>query len=441
MPKLTSIARCAILYIMLVAWPACANALSCSFSITDVAFGNVDLSSGQYVDTTAVLTATCTGNPNQNVRVCPNIAEGSGGNGANGNPRYMLQGSNALAFQLYSDAARTTVWGSWLWAYPPRPPDITFQLDGSGNGSTNQIVYARILANQGSLPGGVYSSSFAGANTRMSYADAAFNSLGGERKYVTMSNGAKDLITALSQSGVNDDVKFALVPFSGEVYVTMEKKYWKGQGSSNALYSSCTRDRKGPYNTTDATPSGTGDRWGFVPNNNPSSQSVNCSSYASHHVEVRDLTTDHQGSLDQISQMSPVDYTNLSGAMDMAYQVLSPNAPFTNGVDYATSGVTKAVVLMTDGAQTTYAFPESGGTKGSVSAGETNLETLCRTMKAQGIRILTVSYDLYDSVTENRLKTCASDDADFYNADTREELVSAFSNITNKLARSMYLSE
>ena len=275
----------------------------------------------------------------------------------------------------------------------------------------------------------------------LDYSLSMNSSLGGERKYVTMSNGAKDLITALSQSGVNDDVKFALVPFSGEVYVTMEKKYWKGQGSSNALYSSCTRDRKGPYNTTDATPSGTGDRWGFVPDNNPSSQSVNCSSYASHHVEVRDLTTDHQGSLDQISQMSPVGYTNLSGAMDMAYQVLSPNAPFTNGVDYATSGVTKAVVLMTDGAQTTYAFPESGGTKGSVSAGETNLETLCRTMKAQGIRILTVSYDLYDSVTENRLKTCASDDADFYNADTREELVSAFSNITNKLARSMYLSE
>ena len=265
--------------------------------------------------------------------------------------------------------------------------------------------------------------------------------LGGERKYVTMRNGAKDLITALSQSGVNDDVKFALVPFSGEVYVTMEKKYWKGQGSSNALYSSCTRDRKGPYNTTDATPSGTGDRWGFVPNNNPSSQSVNCSSYASHHVEVRDLTTDHQGSLDQISQMSPVGYTNISGAMDMAYQVLSPNAPFTNGVDYGTSGVTKAVVLMTDGAQTTYAFPENGGTNGSVSAGEANLETLCSTMKAQGIRILTVSYDLYDSVTENRLKTCASDDADFYNADTREELISAFSNITTKLARSMYLSE
>ena len=265
--------------------------------------------------------------------------------------------------------------------------------------------------------------------------------LGGERKYVTMSTGAKDLINALSQSGVNDDVKFALVPFSGETYVTMEKKYWKGQGTSSDLYSSCTRDRKGPYNTTDATPTGTADRWGFVPTNNPSSQSLNCSSYATHHVEVRDLTTDHQGTLDQISQMSPVGYTNISGAMDMAYQVLSPNAPFTNGVDYGTKGVTKAVVLMTDGAQTTYSFPESGSTYGSVSAGETNLETLCSAMKAQGIRILTVSYDLYDSVTENRLKTCASDDADFYNADTREQLISAFTSITTKLARSMYLSE
>jgi len=267
------------------------------------------------------------------------------------------------------------------------------------------------------------------------------NYLGGERKYVTMRNGAEDLVNALSQSGVNDDVKFGLVPFSGEVYVTMEDKYWHGRGTSSTLYSSCTRDRKGPYNTTDATPTSDDERWGFVPDNNPSKQSLNCSSYASHHVEVRDLTTDHQGTLDQIAQMTPVGYTNISGAMEMAYQLLSPNAPFTSGVDYGTSGVTKAVVLMTDGAQTTYAFPDNGSTSGSVSAGEVNLETLCTNMKAQGIRILTVSYDLYDTITENRLKNCASDDADFYNADTREELISAFNNITTKLARSMYLSE
>jgi len=275
----------------------------------------------------------------------------------------------------------------------------------------------------------------------LDYSLSMNSTLGGEQKYVTMSNGAKDLITALSQSGVNDDVKFALVPFSGEVYVSMAKKYWNGKGTSSTLYASCTRDRKGPYNTTDATPTGTSDRWGFVPSNNPNSQNVNCSNYASHHVQVQDLSTDHQGTLDQISQMSPVGYTNISGAMEMAYQVLSPNAPFTSGVNFGTSGVTKAVVLMTDGAQTTYSFPANGSSKGSVSAGETNLETLCSTMKAQGIRILTVSYDLNDVVAEMRLQNCASSSADFYNADTRDELISAFSNITTKLARAMYLSE
>ncbi len=265
--------------------------------------------------------------------------------------------------------------------------------------------------------------------------------LGGEQKYKTMSNGATQLINALSQFGTNNDVKFGLVPFSGEVYMTMPKLYWKGQGTSTTAYSSCSRDRMGPYNTTDATPVATNDRWGFVPTNNPSRQSVNCSSYATNHVELRDLTTDHQGTLDQISQMQPVGYTNISLAMEMAYQVLSPNAPFTSGVPYGTSGVTKAVVLMTDGAQTTYSFPANGSTNGSVSAGETNLETLCSNMKAQGIRILTVSYDLNDVVAETRLQNCASSDADFYNADTRDQLISAFSEITTKLAHAMYLSE
>jgi len=56
-------------------------------------------------------------------------------------------------------------------------------------------------------------------------------------------------------------------------------------------------------------------------------------------------------------------------------------------------------------------------------------------------RGLTISYDLNDAAAENRLKNCTTEDADFYNADTRDELVGAFSTITTKLARAMYLSE
>ena len=62
-------------------------------------------------------------------------------------------------------------------------------------------------------------------------------------------------------------------------------------------------------------------------------------------------------------------------------------------------------------------------------------------MKADGIRILTVSYDLYDSDTEQRLKNCATNVNDFYDADSKPELVSAFSNITAKLARDMFLAK
>jgi len=280
--------------------------------------------------------------------------------------------------------------------------------------------------------------------------------LGGEQKYKTMRNEAAKLVSALSQGKTNQYVKFGIVPFSSEVYTTMKKKFWYGF-KGNQMRSSCTRDRKYPYNLAATKPTNPGKkkhitRFGWVAeedSGNPNKSGFYdgwenyrsyCGEYSgSRNLVIQDLTKNHTQTYNKILSMSPYGNTHIAVGMEFGYHLLSPNAPFNKGVAYNTEDTEKAVILLTDGAQTTRAFGSGGSYE--VSDGKDNLETLCTNMKADGIRILTVSYDLYDSDTEQRLKDCATNTNDFYDADSKPELVSAFSNITAKLARDMFLAK
>jgi spore coat protein U-like protein len=145
-----------------------AKPANCSFTITNLNFGTVDLTANTTFDTTATLSANCTGNNNAIVRVCPNLANGTGGS-TSGDPRLMLSGTNQLKYNLYQDSARTIVWGSLLDAFASSPPTIDITLNGSGSGSTSATIYGRVWAAQQALPPGSYTSSFSGTNTRIAY--------------------------------------------------------------------------------------------------------------------------------------------------------------------------------------------------------------------------------------------------------------------------------
>jgi spore coat protein U-like protein len=167
-------ALCTLAGAAVVAWPFPTHAapISCGFTITNLSFGTVDLTLNMTIDSTATLSANCTGDAGVVVRVCPNINAGSGGT-TTGSPRFMLSGSDKLNFDLYQDASRTVVWGSYLWAYSSyTAPTIDITLNGGGAGSATATVYGRISAGQQSLPPGSYSSSFSGSNTQIAYAAA-----------------------------------------------------------------------------------------------------------------------------------------------------------------------------------------------------------------------------------------------------------------------------
>jgi spore coat protein U domain-containing protein, fimbrial subunit CupE1/2/3/6 len=122
--------------------PTQADAQACTVSMTNVAFGTVNVLAGTAVDATATVTVTCSGGTGSGQRVCVSIGCGSA---CDSTSRQMSGPSSATArYDLYSNSARTTLWGSWQTGYDT----AGVQMNVNRNSSANQTVYARFLASQ-----------------------------------------------------------------------------------------------------------------------------------------------------------------------------------------------------------------------------------------------------------------------------------------------------
>jgi len=126
-----------------------ADAQSCTVSLTNVAFGTVDVLPGTAVDTTATVTVACSGGGSA-VTACVSIGCGSA---CDATSRQMTgPSSNTARYDLYSDSSRTTLWGSWQTGWDT----AGVQVSVPKNSSTNQTVYARFLASQQTAVAGSY---------------------------------------------------------------------------------------------------------------------------------------------------------------------------------------------------------------------------------------------------------------------------------------------
>lgn len=118
---------------------------NCIVSTTAVAFGNVDVTAGTNVDGTGTFSVTCT-----NGTAWAAAANAGSGTGATLATRKMANGTNLLNYALYTDTARTTVWGD-------AATTATAKVSGTGSGSAqSNTIYGRVASGQTSLPAGVY---------------------------------------------------------------------------------------------------------------------------------------------------------------------------------------------------------------------------------------------------------------------------------------------
>jgi spore coat protein U-like protein len=103
-----------LLFVAMVMLAVEANAQTCSVTAASGNYGSVDILSGSSVDTTSSFTVTCSGCLSPlgcTYNACIQFDQGSPN--SNSSIRYMGSGSNTIQHELYSDAARTQVWGSW----------------------------------------------------------------------------------------------------------------------------------------------------------------------------------------------------------------------------------------------------------------------------------------------------------------------------------------
>jgi spore coat protein U-like protein len=111
---------------------------ACSLSATDLAFG---IYSGTQIDSTSVISITCTNTTTYNVGLNAGTATG-----ATVTTRRMTgPGTAQLNYKLFSNSARTINWGNTV---------ATDTLAGAGSGATQSLtVYGRLPAGQYVQPG------------------------------------------------------------------------------------------------------------------------------------------------------------------------------------------------------------------------------------------------------------------------------------------------
>lgn len=130
-----------------------------------------------------------------------------------------------------------------------------------------------------------------------------------------------------------------------------------------------------------------------------------------------------------IDAMAVADSTYIPSGLLWGWRVLSQHKPFEDGKDLASDPVpTKVLVLMTDGQNTlspTYPTHDGG------DAAEANAITaeLCTRAKAASISIYTVSFQVTDDATRDLLRSCATEPAGAFAAESGAELETAFEEI------------
>ena len=290
-------------------------------------------------------------------------------------------------------------------------------------------------------------------------------------KLSELKSSAREMVEILfGDDSTSDTVKIGLVPFAGKVNIgsgnasSVSDPGAYNWGSNHGWWG-CVRARAYPHDTRDSSTSDGGlwtpfywedtrryDRSGnandwirngrhSIDRSPPSNRGPN--KYCPR--EVTPLTNQKFEILSEIDAMWAVGYTHINIGAVWAWRLISPSAPFTEGTTYHNEDWEKAVIVMTDGANTTsnsvdtaYGYRWEGGlgTTSSYAARQTLDERLlevCTNMKAEGIIVYTIAFDIYDSYTVDMMTDCASSRDKFFVAG-QSNLSEVFRSIGRQLS-------
>ena len=116
---------------------ASAQAPSCTISVTSVAFGTYNVFTTTADDSTGTITYRCNSTA-ANISIA--LSDGSS---STFSPRTLRKGSEVLQYNLYRNAARTTIWGDGTGG-----TSVYSLANPPNNSNVNLTIYGRIPAQQ-----------------------------------------------------------------------------------------------------------------------------------------------------------------------------------------------------------------------------------------------------------------------------------------------------
>ncbi|MGQ0672168.1 MAG: VWA domain-containing protein [Hyphomicrobium sp.] len=210
-------------------------------------------------------------------------------------------------------------------------------------------------------------------------------------------------------------------------------------GGSSQNYGPCAVDREGPDALTDEAP-GPGSYiqvYDIAKQVNSHTKDMAC---RPGNITILPLTSDKDALNDKVDSFVADGWTAGSVGTAFAWYMLSPEwadiwPAESEPASYSDTGTTKIAILMTDGEYNTW---YNGNGNGNASQ---QAVSLCRNMKAKGITVYTVGFDLGGNQTAiNTLASCATDASHAYIADDGDSLRKAFREIATRMSP-IYLSK
>jgi Putative Flp pilus-assembly TadE/G-like len=149
-------------------------------------------------------------------------------------------------------------------------------------------------------------------------------------------------------------------------------------------------------------------------------------------AQLTRLTNDPVAIKTSINALTEGGETYIAPGLLWSWRLLSPDplAPFHDGGPI--TAARKRLILMTDGANTYSAnYPLHDGT--DVAAANAKTLEVCTNIKAAGIEIYAIAFEVTDPAAQDLLSHCASGPPYYYNAMTTADLASAFHKIGREL--------
>jgi len=202
----------------------------------------------------------------------------------------------------------------------------------------------------------------------------------------------------------------------------------------NHVYSGCTGSPTYPKNVQDSD----------ATRKYPGYLDLTCAS------ELLPLTNNFATVKTKISSLTAAGDTYIPAGLAWGLNVISNPVPFTEGEVYDASGRNleprKAIVLMTDGANSKLMNAGNGRHDGNPAAGQPAVQAntytaeLCTNIKAQKIEVFTVAFQVPDAAAKTMLQTCATDAQHYFDATDAAALDASFAAIAQAM-RAIYIAK